>query len=450
VNNSRYDVVILGGGNAGIGATVDTRKAGLSVALIESWILGGTCPNRGCTPKKVLAAAGHSLHEIERAKAHCITTGKPRLDWAALIDREKEMISRIPKSLAKLMDDRGVEVIKGSASFAGPDAVAVDGRTLQARHIVIATGSRPRALPIPGAEHMIVSDDVLDERTLPGEVVFVGGGVIAFEFAHVYTRAGSKVTVLEVLPRPLAGFDADAVDRIVKESERIGIDIHAGVKVDRIERSGGRFRVIFEHGGNEMAVAADRVVNGAGRVPNVEGLALDKGNVAHKNGRIVTDEFLRSTSNPNVLVCGDVLTTSPQLSPIATYEGGIAGRNIVEGAKQKPDYASIPSCVYTTPALANVGLTEKAARDKGIKVRVHNNDMLDWLSSRTFAETVAWSKILVDESTDQILGAHIVGHQGEELIHFFALAMKHAITASDIRDTVYGFPTYSADIKSMV
>src|SRR5437879_5523030 len=149
MRNDRYDVVILGGGNAGIGVTVATHKAGKSVALIESWVLGGTCPNRGCTPKKVLVAAGHSLHEIERAKFHCITVGEPRLDWAALIDREKDMISHIPGSLAQLMSRRGVEVIRGEAVFAGPNTVQVGDRTIEAKHIVIATGSKPRSLPIP-------------------------------------------------------------------------------------------------------------------------------------------------------------------------------------------------------------------------------------------------------------------------------------------------------------
>jgi glutathione reductase (NADPH) len=149
-------------------------------------------------------------------------------------------------------------------------------------------------------------------------------------------------------------------------------------------------------------------------------------------------------------VCGDVLSTSPQLSPIATYEGRIVGRNIVEGPVAKPDYSSIPSCVYSVPALASVGLTEAQARELGHAIKVHSNDMSDWLSARTYNEPTAWAKVIVDEVTDRILGAHIVGHAGEELIHLFAFAMRFGITASQIRDTVYAFPTFSADIKSML
>jgi glutathione reductase (NADPH) len=315
---------------------------------------------------------------------------------------------------------------------------------------VIATGSKPRTLPIPGADLMITSDDVLSERVLPREVVFVGGGVIAAEFAHVYARAGAKVTILEALPQLLPMLDPDAVRELHKESERIGITIRTGVKVEAIEAAGGRLRVSYQHEGATHRIEADRVVNGAGRVANVDHLDLDAAGIRHRDGRVETDEYLRSRSNPAVYVCGDVLTTSPQLSPIATYEGGIVGRNIVEGPVAKPDYASIPSCIYTVPALASVGLTEAKAKESGQRIKVHTNDMSDWLSTRTYAEPLAWAKVIVDEASDRVLGAHIVGHAGEELIHIFAFAMKFGITANQIRDTVCAFPTFSADIKSML
>ena len=450
MRREKYDVLILGGGNAGMGVTVPTRAAGLSVAMVEARDLGGICPNRGCTPKKVLVAAGHALHEIERAGTHCISVGKPRLDWAALIDREKRMISHIPASLGRLMADRGIEVIRGEAAFAGPNLVRVGERMIEAKHIIVATGSKPRTLPIPGADLMITSDDVLNQREQPRDVVFLGGGVIALELGHVYARAGTKVTVLEALPQLLPTMDADAVARIRAESERIGIAVRTGVTIKRIARDGGRLRVTFEQNGAEQEVAADRVVNAAGRVANVGTLNLDAARVRHRGSRIDTDEYLRSASNPAVHVCGDVLWSSPQLSPIATYEGRIVGRNIVEGPVAKPDYSSIPSCVYTVPALASVGLTEAKAKELGHKVKVRCNDMIDWLSSRTYDEPVAWAKVVIDDATDRVLGAHMVGHAGEELIHIFAFAMTFGVSASEIRETVYAFPTFSADIKSML
>jgi glutathione reductase (NADPH) len=444
------DVVILGGGNAGMGVTVATREAGLGVVMLEPDLLGGTCPNRGCMPKKVLVAAAHALDEIERAKAHCITVGKPSLDWAALIDREKAMIAGIPGSLGGLMARRGVELIRDRGRFVGPNAVAVGGETLEAKHIVIATGSTPRQLPFPGAELMITSDDVLNERRLPASVVFVGGGVIALEFSHVYARAGVAVTILEALPRLLGNMDADAVAQLHRETERIGVAIHTAVEVRRIERAGDRLRVVYEEGGAERVAEGDRVVNSAGRVINADGLDLAAGKVAAERGKIALDAHLRSTSNPAVYVCGDAVAETAQLSPIATYEGRIVGRNIVDGAKHTPDYTAIPSCVFTVPALASVGLTQADAEANGSEVRVAINDMHEWLSGRTFAENAAWAKVVIDNGTDRVLGAHLLGHAGEELIHIFALAIKRGITATEIRDFIYGFPTFSSDIKSML
>jgi glutathione reductase (NADPH) len=348
------------------------------------------------------------------------------------------------------MARRDVEVIKGRAVFAGPNAIRVGDRHLEARYIVIATGSKPRPLPIPGAEHMITSDEMLSERGLPGSVMFVGGGVISLEFGHVYARAGAAVTILEALPQLLPAMDADAVACLQAESERIGIGVRTNVSVRRIEPVNERLRVIFIHEGTEYSAEADRVVNGAGRVANVDTLNLAAGNVDHSNGRVAVDHHLRSTSNAQVYVCGDAVPISPQLSPIATYEGNIVGRNIVEGPKYSPDYANMATSVYTVPALASVGLTEAAANQRGLAIKVHTNDMLDWLSARTYAETVAWSKIIVDEVTDRILGAHFVGHAGQELVNIFGLAMRFGITASQIRDYVYAYPTFSSDIKHML
>ena len=291
---------------------------------------------------------------------------------------------------------------------------------------------------------------MLSERSLPGSVIFVGGGVISLEFGHVYARAGAGVTILEALPQLLPAMDADAVAHLQSESERIGIRVKTGVSVKRIEPANNRLRVIYTHDGIERAAEADRIVNGSGRIANVNALDLAAGNVEHAGGRVAVDRHLRSTSNPGVYVCGDAVPTSPQLSPVATYEGDIVGRNIVEGPKYSPDYGSMATSVYTVPALAAVGLTEAAARQKGFAVEVHSNDMLEWFSARTYAETVAWSKIIVDQATDRILGAHFVGHAGQELVNIFGLAIRFGITAGQIKDFVYAYPTFSSDIKHML
>ena len=450
MNARNFDVVILGGGNAGMGVTIPTREAGLSVAMIESWDLGGTCPNRGCTPKKVLVAAAHALQEIGLAAVHHISVDKPRLDWPALIEREKAMIRDIPERLGKLMANRGAQVIKGNGRFSEPNRIQIGDETIEARHIVIATGSKTRPLSVPGSELMVTSDDVLSDQQRRSDIVFVGGGIIAFEFAHVYARAGVKVTILEIAPRLLANFESDAVDQIRAESERLGIVVLTNVTIKRIDRFKNRFRVDYQEGKSDASIETEWVVNGAGRMANIDQLDLKAGSVAHDGGRIALDEYLRSTSNHAVYVCGDAVWSSPQLSPIATYEGQIVGRNIVDGPRHKPEYSGIPSCLYTVPALASVGLTEESAKQKGLKVRVKISDISGWLSAKTYAEHLAWAKVVIDVASDQIVGAHLVGHAGEEIIHLFAFAMKHGITASQMRDTVYSFPTFSSDVKNML
>lgn len=444
----RFDVIILGGGNAGFGVSAIVHKAGKRIAFVEKRDFGGTCPNRGCTPKKVLVAAAHALHEIEIASVHGIEVGPPKLDWAKLIDREKDMIRSIPGNLEELANKRG-EVFKGEARFVGANAVEVNGTVLEGEHIVVATGSRPRPLPIPGAERLITSDEVLSERTLPKEVIFIGGGVIAMEFSHVYARAGAKVTILEVLPRLLPRVDAEAVGILRKETERIGVQVRTGVEVKEISKSNGKLRVHYEHEKEGHALDADRVVNGAGRIADVEDLDLPAGEVKHDGIRIETDDYLRSTSNPAVWVCGDALVTSAQLSPLATYEGRLVGRNIVDGPTVKPDYASIPSCVFTVPSLSSVGSTEEEANEKGLKFKASVNDLTDWFSGITYAETVAWAKVLIEDGSGRIIGAHMVGHQGEELIHLFSLAMRLGVPVSELEDMVYAFPTFSADVQSL-
>ena len=411
--SERYDVIILGGGNAGFGVSAIAHKAKKKIAFVEEWDFGGTCPNRGCTPKKVLVAAAHALHEIEVASAHGIDVGKPKLDWATLIRREKEIVNFVPNAMEELAGKRG-DVFKGTAKFVGQNTIEVNGKTLEGENIVVATGSKPRPLPIPGAEHMISSDEVLSEENQPGEVVFIGGGVIAMEFSHVYARAGTEVTILEVLPRLLPRVEVDTVAAVHAESKRIGITMKTSVAVKEIAKVNGKLCVHYALDGVQYSVDADRVVNSAGRIANVDALDLEAGNVKHNQVNIEIDEYLRSTSNPSVWVCGDSLVTSAQLSPPATYEGQIVGQNIVNGPTVKPDYTVIPSCIYTVPALSTVGLSEEEAKKKGLNVKVTSNDITGWFSGKSYAESVAWAKVLVDEDEDQIVGAYMVGHQGED------------------------------------
>lgn len=447
--SSHYDVIIIGGGNAGFAVSAAAHAAGKSIAFIESREFGGTCPNRGCTPKKVLVAAAHALHEINGASIHGIEVGPAKVNWSDLIDRTQGMIDFIPDAMRSTAEQRGT-VYTGEATFIDEQTVEIEGQQISGDNIVIATGSKPRELPFAGAEHLVISDDVLSNRQQPKQVVFVGGGVIALEFAHVLRRAGSDVTILEVMPTLLPNLDADTVAVLRADAERLGIRFRTSANVTEISKHGDEYKVHVEHDGQALTINADRVINGAGRVANVDSLNLAAAGVKHDGVRIEIDDYLNSTTNKRVWVAGDALVQSAQLSPLATYEGSVVGHNIVNGPSRMPDYSVNPSAIYTVPALATVGLTEAAARDQGLDIEVTTNDMREWFSAKTYGETVAWSKIIVNRSDDTIVGAHLVGHKGEELIHLFSLAMQHAITASKLRTSRFAFPTFSHDIKNLM
>jgi glutathione reductase (NADPH) len=444
-----YDVVILGGGNAGFGASSLLAEAGKSIAFIEEADFGGTCPNRGCTPKKVLVAAAASLDAISKASAHGISVGEAKLDWAALIDRKDDMIGFIPGAMTGVAEKRG-DIYRGHARFTGTNTIAVGEDTLEADHIIIATGSKPRPLPLPGAELMITSDDVLSDRVQPSEVVFVGGGVIALEFSHVYARAGTKVTILEVMPQLLPRLDTDAVAQLQAETERLGVTVHTGVKVSEIREENGRRAIVFNKDGETITLSADQVINGAGRMANVDDLDLDKAGIAHDGIRIDIHDHLQSTSNPAIWVAGDALVHTAQLSPFATYEGQVVARNILGDATEAPSYFGVPSSVYTVPSFASVGLTETQAKDKIPTLRVAINDMTGWFSGKSYAESLAWSKVLIDEDSDQIVGAHLIGHHADDLVHLFAFAMTHKISVTALKSTIYAFPSFTSDIKNLL
>jgi glutathione reductase (NADPH) len=245
--------------------------------------------------------------------------------------------------------------------------------------------------------------------------------------------------------------DPDAVAQVEKATRDLGVDLITGVKVRAIERSGSGFTVHYEHGGVKRAATADIVANGTGRVPAIDNLDLDAAGVTwDRKGGIQVNEFLCSVSNPDVFVAGDALSGPPQLSPVASYQGKLAGNNIVGYELVAPAYRTIPSCVYTIPALAQVGMTEDHARRGGLEFKVKVNDMVSWRSSRTYAETVAYAKVLIEKSTDRILGAHLVGHGAPEVVHLFAFAMEHGVTAKDIKDAVFAYPTFTSDIKYLV
>ena len=321
------------------------------------------------------------------------------------------------------------------------------------KKFVIATGSKPRDLPIPGFQHTVTSDDILDMKERPDSLIFIGAGVIGLEFSHVFARAGTKITVLEVLDQPLPMLDQDAVSNLTEESRRIGIDIRTGIKTNSIEKNQQGFTVNIEQNGKQQTLTADIVANGTGRIAAVEGLDLESANIEHDRHFIMVDEHLRSVSNPDIFVAGDANASSgPQLSPVATYEGKIVGHNLLNSGNEMKtaNYHNIPNCVFTVPALASVGYLEAAAKQKGLQFDVKSNNLIDWRSSKTYAESASYAKVLIEKGTGKILGAHLLGHGAPETIHLFAFAITYGVTAEQLAGAVYAYPTFSSDIKFLV
>ena len=444
-----HDLIVLGAGNAGLAAASVAREAGWSVLVVESLDVGGTCPLRGCVPKKVLVAAAEALDVIRRASAHCITVSEPKLDWAALVQRERTFVDGVPTQIAESLTRRGIELVEGRARFVSEDAVEVGGRRFTADKILVATGSSPRKLAIPGFEHALTSADLLSREVLPRSIAFIGAGVIGFELAHVLARAGSRVTLLEMAERPLARHDPDQVEELVRISEAIGVEVRTGVRVEAVTRE-AHGALAVHLAGDAAPVSVEVVANTAGRAPALSGLGLEAAGIDWDGVRVALTGSFQSAENARVFFAGDALPGRPQLSPVATAEGRLAGRHIVHGVTAEPDYDSVPSAIYTVPALASVGLTEAAAAERGLEVDAKVSDMRSWRSARTYAEEAAWAKVLIERSTGRVVGAHLVGHGATETVHALASAIEHGWTASDVRSRTYAYPTFHADLKYLV
>jgi len=445
-----YDVVVLGAGNAGQAAAGVARTRGASVLVVEAREVGGTCPLRGCVPKKVLVAAGMALEEIERAALHGIEVGPARLDWARLIARERTFVDGVADAMERDLRAKGVDVRKGAARFVGPTTIELGGERIDAGKVIVATGSKPRALSLPGHELLVTSDELLSDPRLPAHVIFVGGGVIAFELGHVMARAGAMVTILEIAPRALPGLEPVVGDRLVALTRDLGIDVRIGVSVEEVRAEGDERVVKIRTSDGVSELRAEQVVNSAGRVADVLDLALDAGGIRHEGARVTVDAYQRSVTNERVFVIGDALSGQPQLSALATAQGKLAGTNATSAEPSAGDWSWMPRVVFTIPAVASVGQTEEELLRQGRVFTKKDSDMRGWRSTRTHAERDAFARVLVDDSSGQLLGAHILGHGAAETIHAFALAMRFRIPAAELREFVYAYPTFHSDVKFLV
>ena len=449
-----FDLIVIGTGAAGAGVASRCRDAGWSVAIIDSLPYGGTCALRGCDPKKVLVGATEALDWVRRMKDKGLIPGGVRVDWSDLMRFKRSFTDPVPVSNEKWFAEAGIDMFHAPARFTGATALQVGADFLEGKFVHIATGARPADLKFPGQEHVITSTEFLELEELPSSVVFVGGGYISFEFAHIATRAGAQVTVLHRDARPLHGFDPELVTMLVEQTRKLGIDVQLKAEVCGVERAGDGYAVQAITPDGKLSFATDLVVHGAGRVPAIDDLALEAANVGYDRRGVTVNEFLQSDSNRGVYAAGDCAATAgPPLTPVGAYEGGVVAANLLEGNHAKAIYPSIPiipSTVFTVPPLASVGLQEAQAHEQGLEFDTRFDTTTSWYSSRRTAQECSAYKVLVQKGGGRILGAHVLGANAEELINLFTMAMRGQLNADAIKEIIFAYPTYASDMSYMV
>lgn len=446
-----FDLIVIGTGVAASTAASACRSKGWEVAVIDSRPFGGTCALRGCDPKKILVGAAEAIDGQQRLKSKEVLLGDSKIEWPALMRFKRTFTDPVPEEREKSFSKQGIKAFHGRARFTSPLKLQVGNENLEGRHVLIAAGSKPMRLGIPGEEYLTTSDQFLDLEALPRRAVLIGGGYISMEFAHVLVRAGVRTTILHNGERILPGFDPDLTGQLAERTRRLGVDLHLQTAAEAVEKSDAGFKVIARHEGKELAFESDMVIHGAGRVPEIEDLNLAAAGVKSGAKGVTVNEYLQSVSHPNVYAAGDAAASGGlPLTPVAGYEGGIVAANLLDGNHLKPDYRGIPTVAFTTPPIASVGLSEKAAREKGLKFKVNHADTGGWYSSRRIAETCSGFKVLVEEATGRILGAHLLGPHAEETINLFALAVRQEISAATLKQTIFAYPTHASDVQYML
>jgi glutathione reductase (NADPH) len=441
----RYDAAVIGTGPAGGIAAGKLADAGLSVAIADHRPYGGTCPLRGCEPKKVFADAADAVDRL-RCMIDRGVSGRVDLDWGKLQDFKKSFTEPVPEAVENSLDRKGVDTFHGKAVFTGPNSLRVGERILEAGKIFIAAGAEPTPLGIDGEEHVSSSDEFLQLRELPGHIIFIGGGYISFEFAYAAMMGGAKTTILHRSERALKAFDPDLARRLMDSLQSRGMAVHCEKPVTAVEKQGNVFKV--RAGGETFE--GDMVVHGAGRVPAVEPLDPRAGNIETSGGGVAVNDYMQSVSNPDVYAAGDVVSRAYPLTPVANKEAEVAAENIIGGNSRTVNYAGTPSVLFTSPSLAAVGLLEPDAPRQGIRYEKFEGDSSKWAEFKRIGEKEAGYKILYDPDTRLVLGAHLLGHNSGEVINVFALAIRFGLSLDDLWDMVWSYPSFVYTIRYMI
>ncbi|SDS44022.1 glutathione-disulfide reductase [Bradyrhizobium canariense] len=445
------DLFVIGGGSGGVRAARIAAGYGAQVMIAEEYRMGGTCVIRGCVPKKLFVLGSHVHQEIEDAAGFGWSIPSATFDWPTLVANKDKEIARLEGIYTTNVEKSGAQVVKARAAIEDAHTISLsNGRTVRANTILIATGSTPNHGPaIPGIEHVISSNEAFHLPELPKRIVIQGGGYIALEFAGIFAGLGSDVTVIYRGDNILRGFDEDVRAHLRAEMEKQGINILTRCtvnKVDKVERHGREFTT---HLSNGSSIASDLVMFAIGRHPNVAGLGLEKVGVAlnQRNGGISVDGWSR-TSVPNIYAIGDV-THRINLTPVAIREGHAFADTVFGKRPVQVDHATIPTAVFSQPEVGTVGLTEAEARAQFSHVDIYKADFRPIKSTMSGRNTRVLMKLVVDGTSDRVVGCHVVGDAAAEIIQAVAIAVKMKATKADFDSTFALHPTAAEELVTM-
>lgn len=448
---NNYAYVIIGGGSAGFAAAIRASELKASTALVNAGLpLGGTCVNVGCVPSKHLLAVGAALKELSLPAFEAIRSRGHQFDFPAAIAAKERLIGamraeKYEKVLAAL---ENVALYQGTARFISPHEIEVDGTTIQGEKFLIATGSSPQIIPFPGINEIdyLTSKEALSLSELPDSMIIIGGRAVALEFAQMYARFGTKVTILQrslrLIPEhePLLG---EALRRYLEDE---GISIYTGVEVKRLQREGSATAIEFVTEGHSHTISGDKLLMATGVKGNTAELGLEAAGVEiGKGGFVKTNKFLRTTA-PHIFAAGDVAGTL-QLETVAAKAGKIATENALLGTEQHIDYDQVPAAIFTSPEVATVGLTEEEAEKRYGTCACRVLWTKDVPKARAVNDTQGLIKMVVSPDSGKVLGVHLLASRAADIIHEAALAVKFGLTVDDIIDTLHVFPTMSEAIK---
>jgi glutathione reductase (NADPH) len=451
VTRQTYDVIVIGSGPAGGIVARRLGEAGLDVAVVERNGWGGVCPLRGCEPKKILADMTHEVLRVRDMAARGVA-GNLRVEWASLMRFKHSLIDPLSDRIFDSFHGRGVTTVHGAARFIGPDSVEVEGLgTLTARHIVVATGAQPRKLDIPGEDLLMTSDEFLDMKTLPESMLFIGGGFVSFEFACIAAAAGARATILHRSRRVLKGFDQNLSRKLVQAMQAQGVAVHTDHPVKAVEPFEDGVRVIVNGPDDvEIEFVAEAAVSGAGRVPYLDGLDLDKAGIDSGPRGIEVDAYMRSVSNPRVYGAGDCVDPGHPLTPVAALQANTVVNNILEENSARSDLSGTAGAVFTHPVLACAGLLVEQASEQGYDFEIYEGDAAQWSEHDRLGMAHAGYRILVERGSGRILGAHYLGAHAEEVVNIFGMAIRHGLTRDDLLAQPWSYPSFGYTVRYML